>query len=149
MLMPAAVLIVVMLGAIAVDRAVVFGAQRDLVASAQAAADNGASLGVDLDRLRADGEIEPDLAAIEQAIALAATTFEPGTTVTWYLQETTWWWAGANRGSCSLRCPACAHRALRAGPPSACRSLSVWSGRVVRLRWSDRIQSTSTQRVPV
>ncbi|HMS89126.1 MAG TPA: hypothetical protein PK748_03325 [Acidimicrobiales bacterium] len=86
MLMPAAVLIVVMLGAIAVDRAVVFGAQRDLVASAQAAADNGASLGVDLDRLRADGEIEPDLAAIDQAIALAATTFEPGTTVTWYLQ---------------------------------------------------------------
>ncbi|MBP7632198.1 MAG: hypothetical protein KA758_17215, partial [Acidimicrobiales bacterium] len=84
--MPAAVLIVVMLGAIAVDRAVVFGAQRDLVASAQAAADNGASLGVDLDRLRADGEIEPDLAAIDQAIALAATTFEPGTTVTWYLQ---------------------------------------------------------------
>ena len=86
MLMPAAVLIVVMLGAIAVDRAVVFGAQRDLVASAQAAADNGAWLGVDLDRLRADGEIEPDLAAIDQAIALAATTFEPGTTVTWYLQ---------------------------------------------------------------
>ena len=86
MLIPAAVLIVVMLGAIAVDRAVVFGAQRDLVASAQAAADNRASLGVDLDRLRADGEIEPDLAAIDQAIALAATTFEPGTTVTWYLQ---------------------------------------------------------------
>ena len=86
MLMPAAVLIVVMLGAIAVDRAVVFGAQRDLVASAQAAADNGASLGVDLDRLRADGEIEPDLAAIDQAIALAATTFEPGTSVSWYLQ---------------------------------------------------------------
>ena len=86
MLMPAAVLIVVMLGAIAVDRAVVFGAQRDLVASAQAAADNGASLGVDLDRLRADGEIEPDLAAIDQAIALAATTFDPGTSVTWYLQ---------------------------------------------------------------
>ena len=82
MLMPAAV----MLGAIAVDRAVVFGAQRDLVASAQAAADNGASLGVDLDRLRADGEIEPDLAAIDQAIALAATTFDPGTSVTWYLQ---------------------------------------------------------------
>ena len=44
------------------------------------------TLGVDLDRLRADGEIEPDLAAIDQAIALAATTFEPGTTVTWYLQ---------------------------------------------------------------
>ncbi|MBP7630578.1 MAG: hypothetical protein KA758_09030 [Acidimicrobiales bacterium] len=86
MLMPAAVLIVVMLGAIAVDRAVVFGAQRDLVASAQAAADNGASLGVDLDRLRADGEIQPDLAAIDQAIALAATTFEPGTSVSWYLQ---------------------------------------------------------------
>jgi hypothetical protein len=86
MLMPAAVLIVVILGAIAVDRAVVFGAQRDLVASAQAAADNGASLGVDIDRLRADGDVVADLDAIDQAIALAATAFDPGTTVTWYLQ---------------------------------------------------------------
>lgn len=86
MLLPAAVLIVVVLGAIAIDRAVVFGAQRDLVASAQAAADNGASLGVDLDRLRGDGEVRPDLDAIDQAISLAATAFEPGTTLRWYLQ---------------------------------------------------------------
>lgn len=86
MLLPAAVLIVVILGAIAVDRAVVFGAQRDLVASAQAAADNGASLGVDLDRLRVDGEVEPDLEAIDRAIGLAAASLEPGTTLIWYLQ---------------------------------------------------------------
>lgn len=86
MLMPAAVLVVMILGAIAVDRAVVFGAQRDLVAAAQAAADNGASLGVDVDRLRAHGEVEPDREAIEDAIALASLTFDPGTTITWYLQ---------------------------------------------------------------
>jgi hypothetical protein len=53
MLMPVAVLIVVILGAIAVDRAVVFGAQRELVQSAQAAANDAAAVGADIERLRA------------------------------------------------------------------------------------------------
>lgn len=54
MLMPVAVLIVVILGAIAVDRAVVFGAQRELVHAAQAAANDAAAVGADLDDLRDD-----------------------------------------------------------------------------------------------
>lgn len=86
MLMPAAVLIMVFLGAIAVDRAVIFGAQRDLVATAQAVANDAASLGVDIDRLRSDGEIEIDLAAMADAIDQAMTTSEPGTELDWSVQ---------------------------------------------------------------
>lgn len=88
MLMPAAVLIMVVLAAITVDRAVVFGAQRDLVASAQAIADNGASLGVDVDQLRGHGEVTVDLEAIASAIDQASLGLDPGTTLTWYLQGT-------------------------------------------------------------
>ena len=86
MLMPAAALIVVILGAIAVDRAIIFGAQRELIAVAQAAANDAASLGVDIDALRSDGEIVPDLDAIDEAVQLASLSAEPGTTVAWSLQ---------------------------------------------------------------
>lgn len=89
MLMPAAVLIMVVLGAIAVDRAVVFGAQRDLVATAQAAANDAASLGVDIDRLRGHGELEADLTAMGRAIDAAMTSAEPGTSLTWWVQGDT------------------------------------------------------------
>lgn len=86
MLMPAAVLIVVLLAAISVDRAVVFGAQRELVTAAQVAADNGASLGVDIDHLRSKGQLKPDPTAIERAISLAAVSFPADTTMTWHLE---------------------------------------------------------------
>jgi len=86
MLMPAAVLIMVVLGAVCVDRAVIFGAQRELVATAQAAASDAASLGVDIDRLRADGGVEPDLDEMAHAVALATAGVPAGTTVTWDLR---------------------------------------------------------------
>lgn len=86
MLMPAAVLIMVVLGALAVDSAVIFGAQRDLVATAQAAANDAASLGVDIDRLRGDGEVEVDLAEMDRAVTLAMSVAPPGTQLDWWVQ---------------------------------------------------------------
>lgn len=86
MLMPAAVLVMVILGAIAVDRAIIFGAQRDLVATAQAAANDASSLGVDIDVLRNDGEITADPDAMDIAVATALSTTDPDTTVTWWLE---------------------------------------------------------------
>ena len=53
MLMPAAVLIVILLGSIAVDFAVVFLGQRDLGAAAAAAANNAATYGLDEAAFRA------------------------------------------------------------------------------------------------
>lgn len=75
LLMPVAVLIVVILASLAADRAVVFGAQRDLVAAAQVAANDAAGLGVDPGRLHDDGRIEYDRVRIDQAVraALAGT----------------------------------------------------------------------------
>ena len=86
MLMPAAILVMVVLAAITVDRAVVFGAQRDLVTTAQVIADNGASLGVDIDHLRSDGQIEVDHEAIADAVDDASVVLDPGTSFTWFLQ---------------------------------------------------------------
>ena len=53
MLMPAAVLVVVILGGIAVDSAVVFTAQRELVSAAQAAANDAVAYGIDEGAFRA------------------------------------------------------------------------------------------------
>ncbi len=85
MLMPAAVLVMVVLGAIAVDRAIIFGAQRDLVATAQAAANDASSLGVDIDALRSDGEVVADLQAMEAAVELSLSTADPVTSMAWWL----------------------------------------------------------------
>lgn len=52
MLMPAAVLIVLVMAAITVDRTLIFADQRDLVATAQAAADDAAAVGLDVVALR-------------------------------------------------------------------------------------------------
>jgi hypothetical protein len=71
LLMPAAVLIVIILGGLSVDRAVLFGAQRDLVASVQQAANDAAGLGVDVDALRADGVLRYDPDRIDRAVRLA------------------------------------------------------------------------------
>ena len=74
MLMPAAVLVLVVLGAIAVDSAVVFMAQRDLVSGAQAAANDAAAYGIDEAAFRAGLGYRYDPARVERAIdgALAA-----------------------------------------------------------------------------
>lgn len=82
MLMPAAVLIMIVLGALAIDRAVVFGAQRDLVATAEAAADDAASA-VDEARLRAEGRVDLDPAQIDRAVRLAAAHADGEVTASW------------------------------------------------------------------
>jgi len=74
--MPVAVLVVVMLGSIAVDRAVVFGAQRELVNATQAAANDAAAVGIDLDRLHADGSLTYDSRRIEQTITAALSSID-------------------------------------------------------------------------
>ena len=86
MLMPAAVLILVILGAIAVDRAVIFGAQRDLVATAEAAANDAAGLGLAVDDLRANGTKHYDPGRINRAVALAADRADGQVTASWELR---------------------------------------------------------------
>lgn len=55
MLMPAAILIVIILGAIAVDMSVVYMGQRELVGAAGAAANDAVTVGVDEQVLRTRG----------------------------------------------------------------------------------------------
>ncbi|MEO6989597.1 MAG: hypothetical protein ABI239_13235 [Aquihabitans sp.] len=69
--MPAAVLVVITLGSLAVDSAVVFGAQRDLINTAQAAANDAVTLGIDIEGVRASGELQYDRARIDEAIQRA------------------------------------------------------------------------------
>ncbi len=57
MLMPAAVLVVIVLGAIAVDQSVVFTQQRDLVAGAEAAANDAVTYGIDKEAFYRTGDI--------------------------------------------------------------------------------------------
>lgn len=86
MLMPVAVLIVIVLGAIAIDRAVIFGAQRELVQSAQAAANDAAAIGVDVEALRADGaapSFDPD--RIERVVAASLVGVEDLIERRWYI----------------------------------------------------------------
>ncbi|HEX2575085.1 MAG TPA: hypothetical protein VHK88_01980 [Aquihabitans sp.] len=87
LLMPAAVLIVVVLGGIAVDRAVVFGAQRDLVATAQAAANDAASEGVDLRALRSGGDVAVARDRIDIAVARAVALADGTVRARWALQD--------------------------------------------------------------
>ena len=71
LLMPAAVLVVVLLASVAVDRAVTFGAQRELVSTAQAAANDAAALGVDLDEVRDGSGVTYDRTRIDRAVRAA------------------------------------------------------------------------------
>lgn len=89
MLMPAAVLIVVILGGIAVDRAVIFGAQRDLVATAQAAANDGVAAAVDLGALRTGVDGSIDRRRLDTAVRAAATRADGEVAVRWYLEDQT------------------------------------------------------------
>ena len=63
MLMPAAVLVFVVLGAIAVDFAVAFLGEREVSNAAAAAANDAAGAALDRDRFYADGAIQLDPAA--------------------------------------------------------------------------------------
>jgi type II secretory pathway component PulM len=73
MLMPAAVLVVVVLGAITVDSAVQFTAQRELVSAAQAAANDAVAYGIDENAFRAGRGyvIDPDRvdAVVQRSLA--------------------------------------------------------------------------------
>lgn len=72
MLVPAAVLVLVILAAIAVDSSVVLLGQRELANAAAAAANDAATVGIDVDRLRRDDCIEVlDERAYEVAVNAA------------------------------------------------------------------------------
>lgn len=86
MLMPAAVLVVIVLGSLAIDRAVVFGAQRDLINTAQAAANDAVTLGIDIEAVRTSGDLQYDRARIDLAIRRAVAG-DAGVVVTgWVIQ---------------------------------------------------------------
>ncbi len=68
MLMPAAVLVVIILGSIAVDFAVVFLAQRELAVTAAAAANDAATYGVDADHYRQTGNYRLDRDRVRAAV---------------------------------------------------------------------------------
>jgi hypothetical protein len=73
MLMPAAVLVLVVLGGIAVDSAVVFMAQRELAGAVSAAANDAAAEALDEGALYRSGEVVLDPA---RAAAVAAAAIE-------------------------------------------------------------------------
>jgi hypothetical protein len=79
-LVPAAVLVSVLLGAIAVDSAVTFAAQRDLRSAALAAANDAATAGVDLDAYHETGAytLSPGLVrrAVDTSLAASRPTVE-------------------------------------------------------------------------
>lgn len=69
MLMPAAILIVLVLGAIAVDMSVVYLGQRELLGAAGAAANDAVTVGIDEHALRTRGTYSLDPSAVEKAVA--------------------------------------------------------------------------------
>jgi len=68
MLMPAAVMIVLVLGAICVDLAVVHLGHRDLIDIADSAANDAVTAGLDTDRFRVTGEYHLDLDRATMAV---------------------------------------------------------------------------------
>jgi hypothetical protein len=85
-LMPVAALIIVVLGAISVDRAIAFGAQRELVQAAQAAANDAAATGADIDRLRAGADAGPvrlDRARVDRAVRASLVGVDDLVDVAW------------------------------------------------------------------
>lgn len=68
MLMPAAVLVLLALGAIAIDSAVVFLTQRRLATTAQASVNDAVGYGVDRDHFTATGARQLDPGRVEEAI---------------------------------------------------------------------------------
>jgi hypothetical protein len=68
LLLPAAFLVLLVLAAITVDAAVVFGAQRNLVAAAGDAGNDAASLAIDRQALLAVGDIGLQPTAVDSAV---------------------------------------------------------------------------------
>jgi hypothetical protein len=68
MLMPAAVLIVLLLGSLAVDFAIAFLAEREVVDAASAAANDAATFGLDENQLRQSGALVLDRGRAEEAV---------------------------------------------------------------------------------
>ncbi|MBX3285683.1 MAG: hypothetical protein R2746_00900 [Acidimicrobiales bacterium] len=87
-LMPAAVIVLLVLASLAVDRALVFGAQRDLVATAQAAANDAVAAGVDPDELRGTGAVVLDPVRVEQAVRRATLGVDADLEVRWAIRGT-------------------------------------------------------------
>ena len=80
MLFPAAILVVLILGSIAVDFSIVFLAERELAAAAAAAANDAAGAGVDTDHFRQTGEVVLNPDAVDRvgwaAIARRTSSFD-------------------------------------------------------------------------
>jgi Flp pilus assembly protein TadG len=80
MLFPAAILVVLILGSIAVDFSIVFLAERELAAAAAAAANDAAGAGVDTEHFRDTGEVVLDPDAVDRvgraAMARRASSFD-------------------------------------------------------------------------
>jgi hypothetical protein len=89
LLMPAAVLVMVVLASMSVDAAIQFRGQRDLVATAESAANDGAAVGIDLDALRSGGTLVYDRARIDRAVRAATAGSGDGLEVTWTLRGRT------------------------------------------------------------
>ena len=68
LLFPAAFMIVLVLGALSIDAAVVYLRQRDLASAAGAAANDAVMLGLDRSRLRDSGELVLDPVLVERAV---------------------------------------------------------------------------------
>lgn len=68
MLFPAAFLIMLVLGSLAIDAGAVFVGQRDLASAAGAAANDATTLGLNLERLRDDGTLVLDPGLVESSV---------------------------------------------------------------------------------
>ena len=78
MLMPAVLLVVIVMGAIAIDLGAVHVRQRDLANAAAAAANDGVSYGLDRDHLRATGEQRLDPVAVAETVAASIAARQTG-----------------------------------------------------------------------
>ena len=79
MLLPAAVLIVMLLAAIAIDQARVFVAQRELADLAASAANDAASRGLDIAALRAGQPVRLSPALAQEVVAVTVAANRPST----------------------------------------------------------------------
>lgn len=84
MLMPAAVLVLIVLGAIAVDHAVVFGVQRSLISDAQDAANDAVAYGIDPTAVRS-GRLGYDVDRVDRAVRRSLAAHGSRATVSWHL----------------------------------------------------------------
>lgn len=89
LLVPAVVLVLTVLASLALDQAIVADDQRRLVLAAEAAAADGITAGVDVDHLRATGDLRWDPGRTDRAVRRAVALAAPGATVRWRFTGTT------------------------------------------------------------